>query len=160
MDELDVTGPAFLEMAHRIVWCTVATADPDGGPRTRILHPIWEWNDASLTGWIATAPTGVKTRALEADPRISLTYWDPTQDTCTADCRAEWIDADDRQELWTRFAEGPEPVGYDPAIIEPWADGPQSPGFSGWKLDPYRLRVMPGSAMLDGQGLLTWRAAR
>lgn len=40
MDELDVAGPAFLEMAHRIVWCTVATVEPDGGARTRILHPI------------------------------------------------------------------------------------------------------------------------
>ena len=58
------------------------------------------------------------------------------------------IDDAERETLWNRFADGPEPVGYDPAIIPPWADGPESPAFSGWKLDPYRLRVMPGSAML------------
>ena len=127
MDELAVTGLAFVEMAHRIVWCTVATAEPDGGPRTRVLHPIWEWDATSLTGWIATAPTGVKTTALQADPRISLTYWDSTHDTCTADCRAEWIDDAERETLWNRFAEAPEPVGYDPAMIPPWADGPGHP---------------------------------
>ena len=153
MDQLSVTGPAFLEMAHRIVWCTVATVDPGGGTRTRILHPIWEWDGDRLTGWIATSPTPVKARGVSADPRISLTYWDPTQDTCTVG----WIADDEREALWNRFADGPEPVGYDPAIIPPWADGPNSPAFSGWKLDPYRLRVMPGSAMLDGQGLLLWR---
>lgn len=157
MDQLSVTGPAFLEMAHRIVWCTVATVDPGGGTRTRILHPIWEWDGDRLTGWIATSPTPVKAQGVSADPRISLTYWDPTQDTCTAECRVEWIADDEREALWSRFADGPEPVGYDPALIPPWADGPNSPAFSGWKLDPYRLRVMPGSMMLDGKGLLLWR---
>ncbi|GJM37532.1 MAG: pyridoxamine 5'-phosphate oxidase [Acidimicrobiales bacterium] len=157
MDELTDTAPAFVDMAHRIVWCTVATVDPAGGARTRILHPIWEWDGERLTGWIATAPTPVKARGIDADPHVSLTYWDPAQDTCTADCRVSWIDDSERETLWARFADGPEPVGYDPAIIEPWADGPTSPAFSGWRLDPYRLRVMPGSAMLDGQGLLLWR---
>jgi len=160
MDDLDLTGPAFLDMAHRIVWCTVATHDPEGGARTRILHPIWEWDGERLTGWIATAPTPVKARGVSADPRISLTYWDTTQDTCTAECRVEWIDDSEREALWSRYVDGPEPVGYDPSMIPPWADGPLSPAFSGWKLDPYRLRVMPGSAMLDGVGLLQWRAAR
>ncbi|MEM7141318.1 MAG: pyridoxamine 5'-phosphate oxidase family protein [Actinomycetota bacterium] len=157
MSELDETGPAFLEIAHRIVLCTVATRDPAGGVRTRILHPIWEWDGDALTGWVATSPTPIKTSAIAADPRISLTYWNETQDTCTAECRATWIDDADREALWTRFADGPEPVGYDPAIVTPWADGPHSPAFSGWKLEPYRLRVMPGSAMLDGIGPLTWR---
>ncbi|MEQ8842366.1 MAG: pyridoxamine 5'-phosphate oxidase family protein [Acidimicrobiales bacterium] len=159
MSSIDVTGPAFLAMAHRIVWSTVATADTGNGLRTRVLHPIWEWDGTRLTGWIATSPTEVKTRALVADPRVSLTYWDHTQDTCTADCHAEWIDDSECEALWNRFADAPAPVGYDPAIIPPWADGPQSPAFSGWKLDPFRLRVMPGSLMTAGQGsLLTWRA--
>ena len=34
----------------RIAWATVATVGPDGAPRTRILHPIWEGH----VGWIAT----------------------------------------------------------------------------------------------------------
>ena len=32
----------FAARTQRIVWCTVATVDESGRPRTRILHPIWE----------------------------------------------------------------------------------------------------------------------
>lgn len=158
MSSLQDIAPAFVDMAHRIIWCTVATLDGEGVPRTRILHPIWEWDGDQLIGWVATAPTSIKVAGLEATPNVSLTYWDATQDTCTADCGAEWIDEGEREALWNRFAEGPEPVGYDPAIIPPWADGYTSPAFSGWRLTPKRLRVMPGSAMLDGVGLQNWKA--
>lgn len=159
MSELDATAPAFVSMAHRIVWCTVATVTAGGTPRTRILHPIWEWDGAALTGWIATSPTSPKARDLAANPAISLTYWAPDHDTCSADCTATWEEGDDlRAAAWTRFAEGPEPVGYDPSIIPGW-DDPTSPGFGVLRLAPQRLRVMPGSVMLRGEGeLLTWRA--
>ena len=43
MHALDTVAPAFVDMAHRIVWCTVATVDASGAPRTRVLHPVWEW---------------------------------------------------------------------------------------------------------------------
>ena len=51
------TAVAFVEMAHRIVWCTVATVDPNGRPRTRILHPVWVQEGDHLLGWIATGRT-------------------------------------------------------------------------------------------------------
>lgn len=159
MASLETVAPAFVEMAHRIVWCTVATVDPDGRPRTRILHPIWAWDGERLTGWIATGPTPVKARALEASPTLSCSYWASDHDTCTADCDVEWIlDDDGRRELWERFATAPAPVGYDPAIIPPWAEGPTSPAFAGLRLDPYRLRVFPGTVLLAGRGeVLSWR---
>ena len=50
MDPLADVAPAFVEMAHRIVWCTVATTGADGRPHTRVLHPIWEWDGTALTG--------------------------------------------------------------------------------------------------------------
>lgn len=151
---------AFRTMAHRIVWCTVATVDPDGRPRTRVLHPFWEWEDDRLIGWIATGPTPVKLAALGLSPNVSLTYWAPDHDTCTADCRAEWRNDDDtRRRVWETFASLPAPVGYDPAIVPAWSDGPTSDAFAVLRLDPYRLRVMPGTLMLAGEGeLLTWRA--
>ena len=37
----------FNKRVSRIVWCTVATVDTKGRPRSRILHPIWERS----TGW-------------------------------------------------------------------------------------------------------------
>jgi hypothetical protein len=57
-----------------------------------------------------------------------------------------------------KFANAPEPVGYDPHIIPMWADGPTSDQFAVLRLSPYRLRVMPGTAMVSGQGALTWTA--
>jgi pyridoxamine 5'-phosphate oxidase-like protein len=150
---MDLAGiaPAFVEMAHRIVWATVATVDPEGRPRTRILHPIWQWDGTSLVGWIATDPTSPKAAHLAGNPAVSINYWAPDHDTCTADCRSSWITDDDgRTEVWRRFAEGPEPVGYDPAIVPIWADGPTSARFAGLRLEPWRLRVQPASVLLTG----------
>ena len=45
---LGTVAPAFVEMAHRIVWASVATVDRQGRPRSRILHPIWQWDGTEL----------------------------------------------------------------------------------------------------------------
>src|SRR3546814_16664752 len=104
MTDLATTAPAFVEMALSIVWCTVATTQADGAPRTRILHPIWEWDGTSLTGWIATSPTSPKADDLAANPRVSLTYWTPNHDTCTADCDTAWETSDeDRAAGWDQI---------------------------------------------------------
>ena len=159
MTNLSTIAPAFIEIAHRIVWATVATADPSGAPRTRVLHPIWEFADGQLTGWVATSPLSPKAAHLAGEPRVSLTYWDATQDTCTADCRATWDDSAELREAgWRRFATAPPPVGYDPSIVEPWTD-PAAPAFGILRLEPTRLRVMPGSVMMGTGGeLLTCSA--
>jgi hypothetical protein len=160
MDDLARTAPAFVDMAHRIVWATVATVDRRGRPRSRILHPYWEWDGSSLVGWIATSPTPTKRAHLAREPSVSVTYWDPSQDTCTAESRAAWVfDDDTRQWLWQRFKETPPPLGYDPAIIPPWSGGPRSDAFAALRLEPWRLRVLPGSLMAGGGGqVLTWSA--
>ena len=152
-------APPFVAMAHRIVWCTTATVDAEGRPRSRVLHPIWEWDDGALTGWIATAPTATKRAHLEASPHVSCNYWAENQDTCVAECHAEWgFDLATREALWERFKSAPAPVGYDPAIIAMW-EGPESPAFAALKLTPWRLRVMPGAVMMTGEGeVMTWQA--
>lgn len=157
MSTLADTAPAFVEMAHRIVWCVTATVDASGRPSTRVLHPIWEWDGAALTGWVATSPASPKGAHLAQTPAVSLTYWASDHDTCTADCDAVWEStAEQRRAGWDRFAQAPAPLGYDPAIIPGW-DSPESPGFGILRLHPHRLRVMPGSVMLAGKGrLLTW----
>jgi len=158
MTELNQLAPAFVEMAHRIVWCTAATVNAAGNPSTRVLHPVWEWDGSELTGWIATDPNSLKARHLAARPALSLTYWAANHDTCTADCATSWDDTPEgRQAGWDRFLHAPEPVGYDPAIIPQWTS-PESPGFGVLRLRPNRLRVMPGALMTAGQGeLLTWK---
>jgi Pyridoxamine 5'-phosphate oxidase len=160
MTDLATIAPAFVEMAHRIVWCTVATTGTDGAPNTRVLHPIWEWDGSALTGWIATSPQSPKAADLAQQPAVSLTYWTPSHDTCTADCDTRWdASPEERQAGWDRFAHGPEPVGYDPSIIPPWTDA-QAEAFGILRLTPTRLRVQPAAVMLQGRGdqLLTWRA--
>jgi hypothetical protein len=154
------TADAFRTMAHEIVWCTVATVGPDDRPRTRILHPYWEWEDDALVGWIATVPTALKRSALERSPHVSLTYWTTSQDTATADCAAAWhFDDATCERVWETFATLPPPVGYDPLIIPQWADGPRSSAFAALRLDPYRLRVLPGSLVREGRSeLRTWSA--
>ncbi len=157
MSELSTVAPAFVAMAHRIVWCSAATVAADGRPRSRVLHPIWEWDGAALRGWIATSPLSPKASDLRALPAMSLNYWAPNHDTCSAECDAEFeTDLDAVAAGWQRFADGPEPVGYDPAIIPGW-DSPSSPRFGILRLTPHRLRVMPGTMMTAGTGtMLTW----
>lgn len=157
--DLATVAPEFVAMAHSVVWCSVATVDPSGRPRTRVLHPIWEWDGETLQGWIATGPRSPKAADLAANPYVSLTYWAPSQDTCTAECDATWTNDDaSRREGWNRFANGPAPVGYNPAIIPGWTS-PEAPDFGILHLRPTRLRVMPGSVLMTGKGtVLTWRA--
>ena len=159
MSTLAETAPGFIEIAHRIVWATAATTEPDGSPRSRILHPIWEFDGDTLRGWILTSPRSAKATDLAATPKMSVTYWDATQDTVTADCDVVWEDTpEQRQAGWDRFANGPQPVGYDPSIIPFWPNA-TVPDFGVIRLDPYRLRVMPGAVMMKGRAdlLRTWR---
>jgi hypothetical protein len=161
--DLDAVADAFVSMAHRIVWATVATTDPQGRPRTRVLHPIWErTDDGGIVGWIATGPTALKRTHLAAHPHASVTYWSPEHDTCTAECTATWqFDDETRIRVWEWFKATPLPLGYDPVIIPAWADGPTSPAFAVLRLDPWRLRVLPGSLMATGSGaLLVWQGPR
>ena len=156
---LSEVAPAFVDMAHRIVWCSAATVDRANRPRSRVLHPIWEWEVDVLTGWVATGPTATKRAHLEASPHVSCNYWAENHDTCVAECRAEWaFDLPTREQIWNLFKSAPPPVGYDPAIIPGW-DGPDSSGFAVLRLTPWRLRVMPGTVLLASEGdVLSWTA--
>ncbi|ORB67939.1 pyridoxamine 5'-phosphate oxidase family protein [Mycolicibacterium tusciae] len=160
MTSLEKIAPAFIEMAHSIVWASAATVDTNGHPRSRVLHPIWEWDGTDLFGWVATVPSPVKKAHLAVHPQMSLNYWTPSQDTCSAECLVEWyLDDETRAAVWDKFANAPAPVGYDPRIIPQWADGPTSEDFAALRLAPYRLRVMAGTVMMKGEGApLLWSA--
>ncbi|MEO6158083.1 MAG: pyridoxamine 5'-phosphate oxidase family protein [Ilumatobacteraceae bacterium] len=159
MTNYQQAADAFIHMAHRIVWASVAMVEPDGRPRSRVLHPIWEWAGDELVGWIMTGKTPIKTAALAGQPAISLNYWSPSHDTCEIDCVASWADdAVTRHRTWHLFSDAPQPVGYDPRIIPGW-DSADSPSFSVLRLHPYRLRVFPGTVLL-GQGgeIVQWHS--
>jgi general stress protein 26 len=157
--ELTRIGPEFVAMAHRIGMAVAATVDERGNPRTRIMQPVWVWDGASLTGWVSTSTESPKLDHVLRQPRVSITYWHPSQDTCTADCAVEVADdEDERAFAWQLFRETPPPAGFDPAVAPEW-DGPDSPTFGVWRLRPAWLRVMPGTLMTTGEGeVWTWSA--
>ncbi|MFD6156289.1 pyridoxamine 5'-phosphate oxidase family protein [Nocardia sp. NPDC060256] len=160
MTELDDIAPRFVELAHGIVWSTVSTTDPAGRPRSRILHPIWQWDGQELTGWIVTGKTRPKAAQLAHSPYVACNYWAPTQDTCLAECAAEWVDdPETKTTVWELFRSTPAPLGYDPASLGiPGWTGPDSPHVSVLRLRPWRLRVLPGANIRNGLPATSWRA--
>ena len=148
----------FMRIVGEVVWSTVATVDTRGRPRTRILHPIWEVVDGRPVGWIGTSRSPLKTRHLAATPYVSCAYWSPKQETAYADCRTEWAD-DERERVWSMFLETPEPLGYDPATIPPWKDGPLGGVWSVLRLDPWRVMVQTSEDLAAGRWFdRVWRA--
>jgi general stress protein 26 len=135
----------FMRRITRIVWCTVSTVDRKGRPRSRILHPIWEGS----TGWIATGRHTLKTKHLEKNPYVSLSYWDPQHEQVYADCRAEWDDSmDQKRRIWDLYKTTPPPLGYDPGMI--WKGGPEDPTFGILKLTPWRIELFALRDMMGG----------
>jgi hypothetical protein len=156
MRELAAVAPAFVHMAHTIVWCTTATVDPKGRPRSRILHPLWEWDGTQLVGWIAITNTRLKREHIDANPYVSCSYWDDTHDTCTAECEAELLHDDEtRIAVWNKFLELTPPLGYDPAKI-PVFSGPTDDSLAVLRLTPWHLRVFPGGVLFNRGEVLTW----
>lgn len=158
MGSLADVAPKFVTMAHQIVWCSVATVDPQGRPRSRVLHPVWEWDGTQLVGYIATGKTPIKLADLNQSAHVSCNYWTPAQDTCVAECEASWIeDRAGKHHVWDALANAPQPVGYDPSMIPGW-DNADAPSFNALRLTPYRLRTMPGESLMNGSYAAdTWR---
>ena len=143
MDAID----EFIDIAHAVAWCTVATVDRHSRPRSRILHPVWARHDGGLRGWVATTHTPVKVAHLGHAPYVSCSYWDPTHDTAIAECAAEWVDdLDTKAHTWELFRRTPEPLGHDPYSI--WPDGPATADAGVLRLEPWRLRVATMETLL------------
>ena len=117
MTDLVAVAPRFIELAHGIVYCSVATVDPAGRPRARVMHPIWEWDGTRLTGWLATTPSP-KLRHLAQAPYTACAYYDGWAVAAVAECRAEVVTDDaTRARLWRMCLDAGPPLGYDPGAI-------------------------------------------
>jgi general stress protein 26 len=144
----------FQARVSRIVWCTVATVDRRGRPRTRILHPIWE----GATGWIATGRETLKTRHLEHNPYVSLCYWDQQHQQVYADCLAEWDDdMAQKRRVWDLYKNTPPPLGYDPGMI--WQSGVEDPTYGLLKLTPWRIELYALGDLISGKDSQVWHSA-
>jgi hypothetical protein len=160
-----VVQKEFIDRAHRIVWCTVATVGPDHRPRTRILHPLWELTgtaslegepaEGGLAGWIVTRATPVKVRHLAYSPYLSCSYWEPGHEVAVADCHAEWVgDTATRQRVWELYRDAPAPLGYNFWSVFP--DGPAGESPSLLRLTPYRLRLSDVETLSGRKEPLAW----
>jgi len=139
----------FFRITREIVWATVATVDTRGRPRTRILHPIWEERDGTPVGWVGTSRSPLKEKHLSATPYVSCAYWSPKQETAQADCRAAWASGE-RERVWQMFLDAEPPLGYDPASIPPWKDGPLGGAFDVLRLDPWRIMLLTAEDLASG----------
>ena len=141
----------FAARTRRIVWCTVATVDRHGRPRTRILHPLWE----GATGWIATGRHTLKTRHLAANPAVSLLYWDQTQEVVTVEGTATWEDEQfEKQRVWDLFRSTPAPVGYD--LLQFWPGGPMDPTYGLLRIEPTRIELTGLPDLVCGRAPQIW----
>ncbi len=147
----DVLEPTQ-EIVESIIWCTVATVDHGGSPRTRLMHPVWAWSGAAPTGLVTARTTPLKLRHLSEHPDVSCFYWDPSHHTVAIDAVARWLSADERSRAWDEIAGAPPPVGFDPATI--WPDGPHSDDCGILELRAFRIVVSP-----VGRQPLLWTAA-
>jgi general stress protein 26 len=151
----------FTKRVARIVWCTVATVDLRGRPRSRILHPIYEATADGPVGWIATGRHSHKAKHLAANPYVSLSYWDQQHEQIYIDARADWDDAAaTKQRIWDLYKNTPPPLGYDPAMIPDWKDGPASPEFGVLRLTPSRIELWGIADMMSGKAPTVWRPSR
>lgn len=141
----------FMRRVTKTVWCSVATIDTRGRTRSRILHPIWEGS----VGWIATGRDSLKARHIEANPHVSLTYWDPDHEQVIVDCTAAWEDEPaEKQRLWDLFKATPEPLGYDLAAFFQSVD---NPGYGLMKLNPWRVELWSLAGLASGEPPLVWK---
>ena len=156
MTELTSLAPDFVARAHSLVYAAVATVDAAGRPRSRVVHPVWEWDGTALVGWVATTPSP-KLRHLDAAPWASCTYLDGPWVAAVAECHAAVVPDDaTRTRVWDLFARTEPPAGFDPgAIGVPGWEAPTAPGFVVLRLAPWRLQVRTVGAA--GVELRTWR---
>jgi hypothetical protein len=155
MPGMDDALESFLATAGRIVYATLATVDPRGRPRSRIVHPVWEVDDGRLVGWVGTRPSRLKRESLGFSGFASCLYWDPAHDVAIAECAAAWVAPERRREAWERLGAAPPPMGYDPASI--WPDGPEADGFEAIRLDPWRVQTRSAAAMAAGEPYAVWQ---
>jgi hypothetical protein len=150
VDDLATIAPELAARITSTVWCTMATVDGAGRPRTRIVHPVWQIDGGVVVGWLGTRTGTPKLAHLARTPFVSLLYWDPRHQQATIDARVA-VHTDDPtcERVWALMSSFPEPYGFDPAPM--WPDGATGEGFTVLRFDPVRVSLF-------GDPVQVWRA--
>ena len=124
-----------MERIQQAVYCSMATVDRQGRPRSRILHPIW---DGPL-GWVITRPGSHKAKHLERNPYVSLAYIRDRDKPVYVDAFAEWVeDVEAKQHIWELHRTLPPPMGFDP---QPHYGSIDHPFYGLLKFTPWRIEL-------------------
>ena len=101
----------FTARIQKAVYCSMATVDRQGRPRSRILHPIWD----GPIGWAISWPESHKAKHLENNPYVSLAYIADRDKPAYVDALAEWVnDEREKHRIWNLYQTTPPPLGFDP----------------------------------------------
>jgi len=147
----------FVDIAHRIIWCTLATVDDYGRPRSRLVHPVWTVEGGEVVGRVASRRTSPKSGHLAVTPYASCSYWDPEHDVAVAECHASWDP--EPAGSWDVFRGAPAPpVGFDPAAM--FAGGLGSPDAGIVVLRPWRVRWGRAADLAAGSPQSVWTGRR
>jgi hypothetical protein len=155
--DFEPLGADFLRMTADIVYCTVTTVDPEGRPRSRAMHPIFEVMDGDPRGWAATDRTPLKKPPSGGKPVRRLLLLGPAQDTVAIDCTAGRVEDDEvLRQVWDIVA-APEPPGW--ADLSSYGEaGISHPRFHDLRLNPYRVQILRGEQFAAGDFTpRTWR---
>jgi len=136
----------FMNRVSEAVYCSAATVDRKGRPRSRIMHPIWD----GLIGWAISWPQSHKRKHLQVNPYVSLGYVHDRDKPVYVDCRAEWVDEDsEKLRIWELYKNTPPPLGFDP---EPHYGTIHHQYFGLLKFTPWRIEL--GSLVAEA---IVWR---
>lgn len=128
------------------VYCSVATVDRRGRPRSRIMHPVWDGS----TGWVVSWPESHKAKHIGSHPFVSLAYVQDSRRPVYVDCHANWVhDQATQQHVWDLHGSTPPPVGFD---LEPHYGSIDGPYFGVLRFIPWRIEL----AELGGEPVV-WR---
>jgi hypothetical protein len=137
----------FMRRVTAAVYCSVATVDGKGRPRSRIMHPIWD----GPIGWVISWPESHKAKHLRINPFVSLAYIHDKDKPAYADCTAEWVtDEAEQWRVWALHKTIPPPLGFDP---EPHYGTIHGKYFGLLRFTPWRIEL----GNLGGEPIV-WRA--
>jgi len=101
----------FMQRVQQAVYCSVATVDRKGRPRSRVMHVIWD----GPIGWVITWPESHKAKHLAHNPYVSLAYITHPTTPVYVEAITAWVtDCTEQQRIWDLHKVLPPPLGFDP----------------------------------------------
>src|SRR5574338_146343 len=98
----------FMTRVQQAVYCNVATVDPRGRPRSRVMHLVWD----GPIGLVITWPASPKARHLAHNPHVSIAYISEPMKPVYIECTAAWVtETTEKLRIWELYKT--IPLGFD-----------------------------------------------